>query len=91
MASRWARIRRPSLTLAVVNEATGSGWQAWLNSVGGDEKAQLIRAAARDEVGAKLPNRGGRQLIRLAIAALHHYRPAERQRNAGAAVAQGDH
>lgn len=42
---RWAQKRHPEIALAVANEATGRGWQSWLNSVGGAEKADLIRAA----------------------------------------------
>jgi hypothetical protein len=41
---RWAR---PAFRLGVINELTGKHFQPWLRSVGGDEKAALIRAAGQ--------------------------------------------
>jgi hypothetical protein len=41
---RWARA---DMRIGIVNELTGKHFQPWLRSVGGEEKAELIRAAER--------------------------------------------
>lgn len=43
---RWARKTRTDLSVGVLNDLVGTHFQPWLRSVGGDEKAALIRAAS---------------------------------------------
>jgi tetratricopeptide (TPR) repeat protein len=44
---RWARCCHPEIGLAIINELTGRHFEPWLRSVGGAEKAQMIRDASR--------------------------------------------
>jgi hypothetical protein len=43
---RWARKTRTDLGIGVLNDLVGTHFQPWLRSVGGEEKAALIRAAS---------------------------------------------
>ena len=43
---RWARKTRTDLGVGVLNDLVGTHFQPWLRSVGGEEKAALIRAAS---------------------------------------------
>jgi hypothetical protein len=43
---RWARKTRAEPAVAVLNDLVGTHFQPWLRSVGGEEKAALIRAAS---------------------------------------------
>jgi hypothetical protein len=43
---RWARKTRADSGVGVLNELVGTHFQPWLRSVGGEEKAALIRAAS---------------------------------------------
>jgi len=43
---RWARKTRTDLGVGVLNDRVGTHFQPWLRSVGGEEKATLIRAAS---------------------------------------------
>jgi hypothetical protein len=44
---RWAGGDRPDIRVGIINELTGRHFQPWLRSVGGEEKAGLIRAAEK--------------------------------------------
>ena len=44
---RWAAAARPASRLGILNDLTGKHFQPWLRSVGGEEKAALIRAAGQ--------------------------------------------
>jgi hypothetical protein len=44
---RWAATARPATRLGILNDLTGKHFQPWLRSVGGGEKATLIRAAGQ--------------------------------------------
>jgi hypothetical protein len=44
---RWAAAARPATRLGILNDLTGKHFQPWLRSVGGEEKAALIRAAGQ--------------------------------------------
>jgi hypothetical protein len=47
-AMRWARKLRPDIRLGILNELTGQHFEPWLKSIGGgEEKAAMIRDAAR--------------------------------------------
>ena len=43
---RWAQKTRTDLTIGMLNDLVGTHFQPWLRSVGGDEKAAMIRAAS---------------------------------------------
>jgi len=43
---RWARKTRTDAGIGVLNDLVGTHFQPWLRSVGGEEKAALIRAAS---------------------------------------------
>ncbi|GGF02739.1 hypothetical protein GCM10011611_05250 [Aliidongia dinghuensis] len=43
---RWVRKTRGETGVGILNELVGTHFQPWLRSVGGDEKAALIRAAS---------------------------------------------
>jgi hypothetical protein len=44
---RWAATERPNAAIAIANDVTGRNWDHWVRSVGGDEKAAMIRAAGQ--------------------------------------------
>ena len=50
---RWARGGQTPFRLGIINELTGKHFQPWLRSVGGEEKAQLIRAAGQAPLAGK--------------------------------------
>jgi hypothetical protein len=44
---RWAAHARPACRIGIINDLTGRHFQPWLRSVGGAEKAELIREAGQ--------------------------------------------
>ncbi|MEA2754943.1 MAG: hypothetical protein QOJ54_1232 [Aliidongia sp.] len=44
---RWAAQARPACRIGIINDLTGKHYQPWLRSVGGAEKAVLIREAGQ--------------------------------------------
>jgi|HubBroStandDraft_1064217.scaffolds.fasta_scaffold00391_26 hypothetical protein len=47
---RWARAAHPARRIGVINDLTGRHFHPWLRSVGGAEKAALIRTAGRSSL-----------------------------------------
>ena len=50
---RWARVRRPDIPVAILNERTGGHFQPWLTPLSHEAKEGLIRAAGIGRPGTR--------------------------------------